>query len=403
MNRTNSNNLWLLMEVTARRRGLIVGLVLFVTLAAVVVSYLLPKYYQAEALLLPPKDVSLPVAGLGAISEVVSVTKGLNLPVLVTTSDVYRRMLMSRRVADYVIDRFELVNRYSARNQDEAYLALMEFAEFSVTEEGLLMITVEDRDPQVAADMVNSFVDQLDVVNREIATSRARQNRVFIESRLDQVNRELDSARAAFEAFQMEHKAVDFAQQTRLAVEQAIELKIKLAEVDLELALMKNKLGDDNTELLEQQRRRRLLAEQLDLLERANTDSSFFSLPVASIPVLKGQYEELYSRVRVNEGLYSTLLGQLEQAKIQENEELPTITVLDRAEPPQMRSRPQRTVIVALAFGVSLVLSILLAAWLEYLARLHRTNPEDYDRVHMFIHAFLGWLPGVRKADKSST
>jgi len=403
VNRTNSNNLWLLMEVTARRRGLIVGLVLFVTLAAVVVSYLLPKYYQAEALLLPPKDVSLPVAGLGAISEVVSVTKGLNLPVLVTTSDVYRRMLMSRRVADYVIDRFELVNRYSARNQDEAYLALMEFAEFSVTEEGLLMITVEDRDPQVAADMVNSFVDQLDVVNREIATSRARQNRVFIESRLDQVNRELDSARAAFEAFQMEHKAVDFAQQTRLAVEQAIELKIKLAEVDLELALMKNKLGDDNTELLEQQRRRRLLAEQLDLLERANTDSSFFSLPVASIPVLKGQYEELYSRVRVNEGLYSTLLGQLEQAKIQENEELPTITVLDRAEPPQMRSRPQRTVIVALAFGVSLVLSILLAAWLEYLARLHRTNPEDYDRVHMFIHAFLGWLPGVRKADKSST
>jgi uncharacterized protein involved in exopolysaccharide biosynthesis len=378
-----------------------VSLVLIVTLGAVVVSLLLPKYYRAEALLLPPKDVSIPVAGLGRISEVVSVTKGLNLPVLVTTSDLYRRMLMSHRITDHVIDQYQLVTRYGARNRDEAYHVLMKVAEFSVTEEGLLLVTLEDRDPQVAADVVNSFVDQLDLVNREIATSRARQNRVFIEDRLAQVNRGLDSARAAFESFQMEHKTVDFTQQTRLAVDQAIELKIKLGEADLELAMMKNKLGTDNTELMEQQRRRQALARQLEQLERANSDSSFFSLPIASIPVLKGQYEELYSRVRVNEGLYTTLLGQLEQAKIQENEELPTITVLDRADPPQMRSRPQRTVIVALAFGVSLVLSILLAAWLEFLVRLHERNPEDYGRIRVFISAFLGWLPGVKKVGRS--
>jgi uncharacterized protein involved in exopolysaccharide biosynthesis len=400
MSQTDSTNLWLLLEVLARRRGLILTVTILVTLAAVVTSLLLPKYYRAEALLLPPKDVSIPVAGLGRISEVVSVTKGLNLPVLVTTSDVYRRMLMSHRITDHVIDQFQLVDRYGARNRDEAYLNLMETAEITVTSEGLLLVTVEDRDPTVAADMVNSFVDQLDVVNREIASSRARQNRAFIEERLVQVSEELNSARSEFEAFQMKHKTVDFAQQTKLAVEQAIELKIKLGETDLELAILQNKLGEDNTELLELKRRRSLVANQLEQLERTNQDSSFFSLPIASIPALKGQYDELYARVRVNEGLYTTLLGQLEQAKIQENEELPTITVLDRAEPPQMRSRPKRTIIVVLAFGVSLILSILMAVWLEYLIRLHKTSPEDYDRVQMFIGAFLGWLPGIKKARK---
>ena len=42
-----------------------------------------------------------------------------------------------------------------------------------------------------------------------------------------------------------------------------------------------------------------------------------------------------------------------------------------------------------------------LAAWLEYLVRLHDNSPEDYDRVHMFISAYLGWLPGIKKARES--
>lgn len=401
MNRTGSTNLWLLMEVMTRRRTLILSIVIVATLAALVVSLILPKYYLANALLLPPKDVSIPVAGMGRISEVVSVTKGLNLPVLVTTSDVYRRMLMSRRITDSIMDQFQLVERYGARNRDEAYLALMEYAEFSVTDEGLLSISVEDRDPVVAAEMVNSFVERLDRVNRDISTSRARQNRVFIHDRLAQVATELDSARSAFEAFQMTNKTIDFTQQIRLAVDQAIELKIKLGEIDLDLAMMRSKLGEDNAELQDRLRRRHTVAEQLNRLESTNTDSSFFSLPVSAIPKLKGQYEVLYSRVRVNEGLYTTLLGQLEQAKIQENEEMPTITILDRAVPPEMRSRPKRTIIVLLAFGVSLMVSLLLAAWLEYLLRLRTQSPEDYDRVSRFLNAFFGWLPGVRKPNKS--
>lgn len=401
MNRTGSTNLWLLMEVMTRRRTLILSIVIVATLAAVVVSLILPKYYLANALLLPPKDVSIPVAGMGRISEVVSVTKGLNLPVLVTTSDVYRRMLMSRRITDGIMDQFQLVERYGARNRDEAYLALMEYAEFSVTDEGLLNISVEDRDPVVAAEMVNSFVERLDRVNREISTSRARQNRVFIQNRLAQVATELDSARSAFEAFQTTNKTIDFTQQIRLAVDQAIELKIKLGEIDLDLAMLRSKLGEDNAELQDRLRRRQTVAEQLNRLESTNTDSSFFSLPISAIPKLKGQYEVLYSRVRVNEGLYTTLLGQLEQAKIQENEEMPTITILDRAVPPEMRSRPKRTIIVLLAFGLSLIGSLLLAAWLEYLLRLKTQSPEDYNRVSQFLNAFLGWLPGVGKPNKS--
>lgn len=399
-----STNLWLLLEVLARRRKLIVGLVAGATLVALVVSLILPKVYTAEALLLPPKNTTIPVAGLSRLAEVASATQGLNLPVMVTTGDVYTRMLSSRRVADAIIDSFNLVQRLDAENKDWAYKKLIEdIASFNVTEEGLLRIAVEHRDPDLAAAVANAFVDELDEVNRTISSARARENRRFIEERLIQVKEELDSARAALESFQMKYRTVDFEEQTRLAVEQAVDLKVRLAETDIELQLLKSKVGIDHADYQELLRRRRIIAGELESLEKTNPDSSFFSLPIASIPRLRGQYEALYSRVQVNESLYQTLLSHLEQAKLQEKEDLPTITVLDRARPPQRKSGPKRAVIVLATFFFSLVLAILLASWLEYLKRLAQRRPEDYDRIMLFTNAFLGWLPGMKRKTRTST
>lgn len=392
---TQSNNLWLFLELLARRRGLIFGIVLLAVIAAVVISFILPKWYQAEALLLPPKDVSSTIEGLSRLEEVVSVTGGLNLPVMVTPSDVYARILRSRTIADRVIEQFNLKSRYETTTQFETYLALHSHTNFAVTDEGLLSITVEDKDPQAAADMANAFVDEIGRVNQEIVTARARQNREFIQSRLEQVTIELDSARAALQRFQETYRAVDFDEQTRLAIEQASQLKIDLARVELDMQLAERQLGRNNPELMEKRQRRDIIQEQLNKLEIGGADSSFFSLPVASIPALRGQYEMLYSRVRVSESLFNILLEQLEQAKIQEGQQSPTISVLDRARVPEIKSRPQRALIVGGTFVFAFIFAILLAAILEYLARLRDHRPEDYRRAMFVVNAFFGWIPGV--------
>lgn len=401
MSQTQSNNFWLLLEMLARRRLFIIVFVIVATLLSVAIALVLPKWYQASALLLPPKDLSLPVPGLARLSEVVSITKGADLPVMVTPSDVYVRILKSRTIAERIIERFDLNTRFAADYFKQTYEVLMSRSEFKVTDEGLLLISFEDKDPGVAADVVNAFVEELDRVNREIALERVRQNRSFIEERLAQVKQELASARKEFEDFQLENRAVDFDEQTRLAVEQAVKLKITLTELDIELKMRERNLAEDNTELVELRRRRRLVSEQLRQLEVSNPDSSFFSLPVASIPALRGQYEVLYSRVRVGESLYRILLEQLEQAKIQENENIPTISILDRAKPPDTKSKPKRLLIVSGTFGLSVLFAVFMAAFLEYLARLKQNSPEDYARVLFFTEAFFGWLPGVKKANRT--
>ena len=137
-------------------------------------------------------------------------------------------------------------------------------------------------------------------LNQEIVTSRAKKSRTFIEARLAGVERELDSLRDVFEKFQVENKAIDFEQQTRLAIDQAVQLKVSLTNIEIDLKISEQMLGKDNPELIEKRRRRDIIKRELEQLETSNRDSSFFSLPISSIPRLKGEYENLYRRFKVN-------------------------------------------------------------------------------------------------------
>ena len=397
-----SNNLWLFLELLANRKALILTIVFLVTLAAIVVSLVLPKYYTATAVLLPPKSLTISSAKMGNWSDMLSVTAGLNLPVRATPSDIYVRMLNSRSVTGRVIERFNLAERYGTATFEETYMALMEHADLRVSEEGLLVVAVEDREPQVAADMANAFVEELGNVNAKIVADRIGQTRTFLSERLVQVKAELDSSRHQLEMFQMKYKTVDFNEQTRLAIEQATALKVKLSEIELELHMSELTLGEDNAKLIQLERQRTIVKNQLRKLETENADSSFFSLPIASIPSLKGEYEVLYSKVRVGEVLYGVLLEQSEQAKVKEYETMPTISVLDSAEVPTLRSRPRRTLIVGASFSLAIIFAIFLAACVEYLSRMRHSNPKDYDRLMAFVSAFFGWLPGVGKVQRST-
>ena len=127
----------------------------------------------------------------------------------------------------------------------------MDRCKFKVTDEGLVSISVEDRDPKVAADIANAFVDELTALDQRISSSRATQNRKFVEERLAKVKDQLDSSRRALEDFQRTNRAVDFDEQTKLAISQATDLKVKLAQADLEVQALERVVGESNPDLID--------------------------------------------------------------------------------------------------------------------------------------------------------
>jgi uncharacterized protein involved in exopolysaccharide biosynthesis len=396
MSDQTAGNLWHVLEVIARRRGLIIGLTLAATAVAVVISLLLPPWYSSTALLMPPPDQPR-VSGISGLADVGILAGGTRVPGMITQNDVYARMLRSRRISDRIIDIHRLDTLYKASNRTGLYEALAAHVSIRVIDEGMLSIAVEARQPEMAAAIARTYVDELTKLNSEILTPAVRQKREFIEARRAEFGQQLTEARGALERFQIDKRAVNFDQQTRLAIDQAVSLKVQEAALNLEIAMDRQQLGDDNPILHEKRQRLAVIQKELHKLEWGGPDSSFFSLPMAAVPALRGEYGALYARVTVAESLHGALLELLEEARIQEKEQGPVIAVLDWPEVPDMRSRPQRSLIVLGAFACALILAIALALLLEFVRRLESARPDDHRRLLVFAHAFLGWLPGVKR------
>ena len=138
---------------------MILGLCAVSVVTAFVVSYfILPKTYESTASILPPAE---PKGGGGlstllAASGAAQVLGGV-LPLPSSNKDIFVAMLKSRTMADEVIRQFDLVRVYGLQNSS----ALMQGARNQVqaamnvrlSKEGVISVTVEDRDPQRAADV----------------------------------------------------------------------------------------------------------------------------------------------------------------------------------------------------------------------------------------------------------
>jgi tyrosine-protein kinase Etk/Wzc len=70
----------------------------------------------------------------------------------------------------------------------------------------------------------------------------------------------------------------------------------------------------------------------------------------------------------VQETVYTLLTQQLEQAKIAEARDTPTVQTLDQAVPADRKSKPKIKLNIAIAGITSLLVGLLLAFFLEYLA-----------------------------------
>ena len=167
MTEPRHNNFWLLLEVLAKRRGLILSLTILATLVSVGIASILPEWYKAEALIMPPKEDKVPMISLGGLSEGAA---GFDLATISTSADVFVQILKSRTITDRIIDKFDLMKRYDAENYVEAFETLMDNSEIVKTTEGLLFVAVSDKEAKVAADLANAFVDELD---RAISVRRA--------------------------------------------------------------------------------------------------------------------------------------------------------------------------------------------------------------------------------------
>ncbi len=98
-------------------------------------------------------------------------------------------------------------------------------------------------------------------------------------------------------------------------------------------------------------------------------------------PELRFQHDRLQRQVTIKQEVLITLRREYEQARIQEVNDTPLITVIDGAVPPQRKSspRPVRNIVVAAFLGTVLAFAGML--WGEYVDRARQNNRRDFQEL----------------------
>ncbi|MCK4330227.1 hypothetical protein KAX02_10320 [candidate division WOR-3 bacterium] len=363
------------MAVIVRWRNIVFFNIITITLIAVIVSLVVPQRYTSTGKLFPPL---LTGQNIG-ISQFTAMLSGFGLPTGIgaTPSDLFAALLKSRSVIDSVIEEHGLKKYYEAKIMLETRETLLNSTDISVSPEGIITISVTDRDPEMASKIVNSYIKSLDAINKETSMTVGKRNRIFLEERIKEINAKLKSSEDSLKEFQERHHIISLPDELTQAVTVLSTLLAQKINKEIELGMIRMFATEENPQVLRKKKELSLIEEQInDIGYDANLDEFGvgFSIPLQNVPETCLKLARFMRSVEVKQKVFIVLTEQYEHAKIQELRDTPTVEILDIPEPPEKRSFPKRKRIVAAAFVLSLFVGIGLAFFFDYTERIKDTE-----------------------------
>lgn len=346
---------------------------------AVIVSFLLPKWYTASVTLLPPQQnssmaaaLSSQLSSLGGVAALAGGSLGLKNP-----NDLYVGMLKSRTVEDAMVQHFGLMQEYRDQYLSDARKDFEKHATVDgAGKDGLIHLSVEARNPQRAAELANGYVDQFRGLSEHLAITEASQRRLFFERQLQQAKDNLANAEEALKQTEQTTGLIQLDSQARALIESAASLRAGIAAREVQIQGMQTYATGENAELVQAQKELESMKVQLAKLGGSEGGTGELLVPKGRVPQAGLEYVRKLRDVKYNETIFDILARQFEIAKLDEAKQGALVQVVDTAIPPDKKSYPKRALIVIgatfLGFFFAVVLALTQAAF-EYLKK----DPES--------------------------
>lgn len=394
MNRNTIDILDLLAALNADKR-LILGGTLLICLLATGISFLLPKEYEGEVQLLPPKEQK---KGFG-FADLLSALPipSLRLGEKGTPADIYVAILTSPTVRRRMAEDFDLMQLYDVDYMTDAIEILETKTEVNKSEEGTIIVTVLDRDPQRSMDIANHYVELLDATNQHLTRREAQERYEFIQKLKQTEEAKLENAMRRLQEFQAEHNAISIEDQAKAVIRAGADYQMtatqllitrnslllsgfspshpEVQKIEREFLLWQEALAflRDGGELGGKSQLGEKIADQLKLEEN-------LFLPLRKIPEMAQEYAVVEKDVLVQAALIKLLLEQEAEALIEANNTTTTVQVLDKATLPEKKARPRRFLIVFVAGVLSLFGTVSFVIGGQYVRGLKTRWENEYRR-----------------------
>ena len=279
-------------------------------------------------------------------------------------------------MAEDVVKRFHLQERYEAEFLADAVKYLQGVTTVSLSKDGVITVKVEETDPVLASDMANFYVENLDRMLRLFDITEAGKQRTFIAERLVETEHELRRTEEALRQFQETNKVIALEEQAKGAVETAAQLKGEVMASEVQLEVMRKFATEANPEVIKLKRRIEEMKRHMAQMQygkgwvlpsesrNPGEPRNEIHIPFAQVPEIGLELARLTRDFKVQETVYALLIQQLEQAKITEARDMPTVRILDKAVPADRKSKPKSSSIwPSLVSPVCLLGSCWRSSW----------------------------------------
>jgi tyrosine-protein kinase Etk/Wzc len=354
-------------QVIAENLRFLVLTPLLVGLAALGLSYLITPTFTAKTQILSPQQQGAAASllqGLGALGGLASAATGLKNP-----NDQFVAMLKSRIVADGLIEQFNLTTRYKSETLGDARKALESRSNILAGKDGLISVEVEDRDPNVAAEIANAYIDRLGRLMATLALTEAQQRRRFFEKQITNAKEKLVEAETQLLASGVDPSIV---RKSPIAMVGAIaQVQAQIAAQEVKIGALRGYLSESSPDMRQAQTELQALRVQLSKLDRGQQP----------VDESQGGYVSRYREVKYYETLFELFAKQYELAKIDEAREGSTIQVIDAAVPSEKKIKPKKAMIATVAtLGAGFI--CLIYIFIRKSLQVAAQNPETAEKLN---------------------
>ncbi|MBI5215675.1 MAG: hypothetical protein HY960_07965 [Ignavibacteriae bacterium] len=339
------------------------------------ISFLLPRWYKSVASIMPPKEQGV-LNGMGIASSVLKSIPGLQrLGGSSQNSNLYNyiAILRSRSSMEQVVKKFDLVHVYeiSDGSLEKAVKELRDNTMFEIQDEGYISLEVFDQDAKRAADITNYFITVLNSMSIQMTTQEAKSSREFIERRLEKNKTELFNAEESLRTYQERTGTLFVPEQTSNSVAVVAELYGMKVQKEIAVGILEQTFSKDNLHL-----------------QQAKTELHELNKRLAGIPQIGFESIRLYRDAVIQQKIYEYLVPIFEQAKIDEQKNVPVLIVLDEAIPAEKPIKPSKRIVVLIGVVISLLLPFLIILFREHFTSVKETSPETWQKLQMATRVF---------------
>ena len=354
-------------------------------------------YYTASTRILPPQ-YNQNTIGRGLVTMGGESALGNSALNLKNPTDLFVGILRSRTILDGVIADNDLIKHYEAKDIDSARGKLASRTGIESGKDGIVEISVEDSSAELAAQLANSYVKELQTFSGELAKREGGRRTEFFNNALNRARQSLNEADERLRQVESKTGFTRLRGQDEAIVSGVRDLRSQLAEKEVQLRtlmsystesnpdvkLLKNEIANLNSKIQE--------VSGLPNTLNKTPGPSNTAVTLAQVPDALMLHSQRKRDVEYWVNIV-TILGQYtELGKMDETRDFSLFQVLDVAVPPLDNSRP-RVKLNLIIFGLGSTMLAVFFVWARAYVRQRRSTSDYFASQWLILKAELLKMP----------